>query len=66
VTKLRHEQPGLWTGITKEDLGSRWEPWMRVDGLEDEALLDQVYEAQECRLDFLRFSFTVRQWIGGC
>jgi len=48
VIKLRHEQPGLWTGILKEDLDSLWEPWMRVaDGvLEDAALVEQVYEAQ--------------------
>ena len=48
MIKLRHEQPSLWTGILKEDLDSLWEPWMRVADtvLEDEALVDQVYEAQ--------------------
>jgi IS5 family transposase len=48
VIKLRHEQPSLWTGVFKEDLDSLWEPWMRVADrvLEDEALVDQVYEAQ--------------------
>jgi IS5 family transposase len=48
VIKLRHEQPSIWTGILKEDLGPLWEPWMRAADtvLEDEALVDQVYEAQ--------------------
>lgn len=48
MIKLRHEQPSIWTGILKEDLDPLWEPWMRaVDTvLEDEALVDQVYEAQ--------------------
>jgi IS5 family transposase len=48
VIKLRHQQPSLWTGILKEDLNQLWEPWMRaVDVvLEDESLLDPVYEAQ--------------------
>jgi len=48
VIKLRHEQPSLWTGVFKEDLDSLWEPWMRVADrvLEDEVLVDQVYEAQ--------------------
>lgn len=48
MIKLRHQQPSLWTGILKEDLNQLWEPWMRaVDVvLEDESLLDPVYEAQ--------------------
>lgn len=48
MIKLRHKQPSLWTGILKEDLDSLWEPWMRVADmvLEDEALVNQVYEAQ--------------------
>src|SRR5579864_3732142 len=48
VIKLRHQQPSLWTGILKEDLDQLWEPWMRVadELLEDEDLVDQVYEAQ--------------------
>jgi transposase, IS5 family len=48
VIKLRHQQPSLWTGILKEDLDQLWEPWMRVadELLEDETLVDQVYEAQ--------------------
>ncbi len=48
MIKLRHEQPSLWAGILKEEIGDLWEPWMReVDRLlEDEALLERVYEAQ--------------------
>lgn len=48
MIKLRHEQPSIWTGILKEDLDPLWEPWMRAADavLEDEALVDQVYEAQ--------------------
>src|SRR5712671_7064333 len=48
VIKLRHQQPSLWAGILKEELDSLWEPWMREADrvLEDEQLLDTVYEAQ--------------------
>ena len=48
MIKLRHQQPSLWTGILKEDVDSLWEPWMREADrvLEDEQLLDTVYEAQ--------------------
>ena len=48
MTKLRHQQPSLWhQGLTK-DIEDLWEPWMRlVDRLlEDEQLLDTIYEAQ--------------------
>src|SRR5258708_19809672 len=48
MIKLRHQQPSLWhPGLTK-DIEDLWEPWMRlVDRLlEDEQLLDTVYEAQ--------------------
>ena len=48
MTKLRHQQPSLWhPGLTK-DIEDLWEPWMRVvDGLlEDEQLLDTIYEAR--------------------
>src|SRR5713226_8851931 len=47
-TKLRHQQRTLWhPGLTK-DIEDLWEPWMRlVDRLlEDEQLLDTIYEAQ--------------------
>src|SRR5258708_12822600 len=48
MIKLRHQQPSLWhPGLTK-DIGDLWGPWMRrVDRLlEDEQLLDTIYEAQ--------------------
>src|SRR3984893_9276501 len=48
MPKLRHQQPSLWhPGLTK-DIEDLWEPWMRlVDRLlEDEQLLDTIYEAQ--------------------
>ncbi|MGA8308746.1 MAG: transposase [Terriglobales bacterium] len=48
MTKLRHQQPSLWhPGLTR-DIEDLWEPWMRlVDRLlEDEQLLDTIYEAQ--------------------
>src|SRR6266852_1801439 len=48
MTKLRHQQSSLWhPGLTK-DIEDLWEPWMRlVDRLlEDEQLLDTIYEAQ--------------------
>lgn len=45
---LRHQQPSLWAGILAEEIEDLWEPWMRQADrlLEDEALLDYVYEAQ--------------------
>ena len=48
MIKLRHQQPSLWTKGLAEDIEDLWEPWMRVVDklLEDEALLDSVYEAQ--------------------
>ena len=48
MIKLRHQQPSLWTKGLAEDIEDLWEPWMRVmdKRLEDEALLDSVYEAQ--------------------
>ncbi len=48
MIKLRHQQPSLWHRGLAEDIEGLWEPWMRrVDELlEDERLLDTVYEAQ--------------------
>ena len=48
MIKLRHQQPSLWHRGLVEDIEGLWEPWMRlVDKLlEDEQLLDTVYEAQ--------------------
>ena len=48
MIRLRHQQPSLWhRGLAKEIEGL-WEPWMRLvdELLEDEPLLDSVYEAQ--------------------
>ena len=48
MIKLRHQQPSLWHRGLAEDIEGLWEPWMLlVDKLlEDEQLLDTVYEAQ--------------------
>jgi IS5 family transposase len=48
MRRLRHAQPSLWEGVLAEEVADLWEPWMReVDRiLEDERLLDTVFEAQ--------------------
>src|SRR6266404_4237876 len=48
MIKLRHQQPSLWHRGLAEDIEGLWEPCMLlVDKLlEDEQLLDTVYEAQ--------------------
>ena len=48
MIKLRHQQPTVWEGLFAEEVAELWEPWMRVvdELLEDEKLLDTVYEAQ--------------------
>jgi transposase, IS5 family len=48
VIKLRHQQPTVWEGLFAEEVAELWEPWMRIvdELLEDEALLDAVYDAQ--------------------
>src|SRR6266403_1519591 len=48
MIKLRHKQPSQWHRGLAEDIEGLWEPWMLlVDKLlEDEQLLDTVYEAQ--------------------
>ena len=48
MIKLRHQQPSLWHRGLTEDIEGLWEPWMRLvdELLEDEQLLDTVYEAQ--------------------
>ena len=47
MIKLRH-QPSLWHSGLAADIEDLWEPWMRLaDGLlEDEQLLETIYEAQ--------------------
>jgi len=48
VIKLRHAQPSVWEGLFAEEVAELWEPWMRVvdELLEDEELLNAVYDAQ--------------------
>lgn len=48
MIKLRHEQASLWESLFAEEVAELWEPWMRVvdELLEDEELVDAVYEAQ--------------------
>jgi IS5 family transposase len=47
MIKLRHQQPSLWHSGLAADIEDLWEPWMLVDGLlEDEQLLETIYEAQ--------------------
>ena len=48
MIKLRHQQPSLWEGLFAEEVAELWEPWMRVvdELLEDDDLLETVYEAQ--------------------
>jgi IS5 family transposase len=48
MIQLRHTQPSLWGGFWAEEVGELWEPWMRQADviLNDEALVDAVYEAQ--------------------
>jgi len=51
MIQLRHRQPRLCDAFWAEEVSDLWEPWMRVaDGLlEDEELLDKVYDAQAKR-----------------
>jgi transposase, IS5 family len=51
MIQLRHRQPSLCDAFWSEEVSDLWEPWMRMaDGLlEDEALLDSVYDAQAKR-----------------
>ncbi len=48
MIQMRHQQPSLWEGLFAEEVAELWEPWMRVvdELLEDEVLVDVVYEAQ--------------------
>src|SRR5713226_3237321 len=48
MIQLRHQQPTVWEGLFAEEVAELWEPWMRVvdELLEDEELVDAVYEAQ--------------------
>jgi len=48
MTCRKHAQPSLWDGLLTAEVADLWEPWMRqVDQLlDDDELLDSVYEAQ--------------------
>jgi IS5 family transposase len=48
MVRTHHQQPTLWTGFLKEEVDDLWEPWMRGAEvlLDDEELIDQVFEAQ--------------------
>ena len=48
MIKLRHQQPSVWEGLFAKEVAELWEPWMQVvdELLEDEELVDAVYEAQ--------------------
>jgi len=48
VIKLRYQQRCVWEGLFAEEVAELWEPWMRVvdELLEDEELVDAVYDAQ--------------------
>ena len=58
MIKLRHQQPSLWHRGLAEDIEGLWEPWMRLvdELLEDEQLVDTVYEAQGERHAQSRFA----------
>ena len=51
MIQLRHGQPRLCDAFWREEVSELWEPWMRVADrlLEDEAMLDYVYDAQAKR-----------------
>jgi hypothetical protein len=48
MIRTHHQQPTLWTGFLKEEVSDLWEPWMRAADqiLDDEQLIEQVFEAQ--------------------
>ena len=48
MTRRKQPQQTLWEGIVAEDVKSLWEPWMveADEVLNDEELIDRVYEAQ--------------------
>src|SRR5438270_8845477 len=51
MIRTRHHQPSLWTGVLAEEVDDLWEPWMRTADqlLEDEQLIERVFEAQAQR-----------------
>jgi len=53
MIRMRHQQPNLWETFFGEEVADLWEPWMRAvdELLEDDAMLDAVYQAQGRRHD---------------
>jgi len=51
MVRRKQQQRTLWEGVVDEDVRALWEPWMvEADKLlEDEELIDRVYEAQADR-----------------
>jgi len=54
MTRRKQGQRTLWEGIVDEDVRALWEPWMmEADSvLEDEELIQQVFEAQGKRHEY--------------
>ena len=48
MTRRKQGQRALWEGVVDEDVRALWEPWMAIADqlLQDEELIDVVYEAQ--------------------
>jgi IS5 family transposase len=48
MIRIRHQQPSLWETFFAEEVAQLWEPWMQIadELLEDDDLVDIVYEAQ--------------------
>jgi transposase, IS5 family len=48
MTRRRQSQKTLWEGVVAEDVRELWEPWMVAADklLEDEELIERVYDAQ--------------------
>jgi transposase, IS5 family len=48
MIRMRHPQPNLWETFFAEEVAELWEPWMRAvdELLEDDQVLDAVYDAQ--------------------
>jgi len=48
MIRMRHQQPSLWETFFAGEVAELWEPWMQAadELLEDDELVDVVYEAQ--------------------
>jgi IS5 family transposase len=48
MIRMRYREPSLWETFFAEEVVELWEPWMQIvdELLEDEELVDVVYEAQ--------------------